>query len=190
MEKILQFLTGLNKITTRNGFKPTGNYIEECRDKMLFYTEIFINEIKKFDNDIPILDPKDCLVPNFSGMYVFQTNKRPYKTNMGSFIARGGRKKFNRQVIIFILNPGQILPVVDYIWPPAEQLKAVRTAILWKSGRIYWNNSKIKISKTVFTEFYGEKLKTAPQGFPKDLNTSDYCFPSRMLMDTRWMIKY
>jgi uncharacterized protein (TIGR02453 family) len=165
MKKILQFLDSLNKNNNKEWFQSNRKLYEECRDKMLFYTEVFINEIRKFDDTIPILDPKDCLFRIFRDVR-FSNDKRPYKTNMGSFIARGGRKS-SQAGYYFHIEPGASFAGGGLYLPPAEQLKAVRMAI-YENPEEFIEITENKNFKTVFTEFYGEKLKTAPQGFPKD----------------------
>ncbi|HDR52626.1 MAG TPA: DUF2461 domain-containing protein, partial [Mariniphaga anaerophila] len=91
MEKVLQFLRDLTENNTRDWFEANRDRYTESRDKMLFVTEVLINEIRKFDPEIPALNPKDCLFRIFRDVR-FSADKRPYKTNFGSFISARGRK--------------------------------------------------------------------------------------------------
>jgi uncharacterized protein (TIGR02453 family) len=174
MEKILHFLGELNRNNNKDWFHTNRGLYEECRDKMLFYTEVFINEIRKFDEPIPALDPKDCLFRIFRDVR-FSNDKRPYKTNMGSYIAKGGKKVVKAGYYIHI-EPGGCFAGGGIYLPPSDSLKAVRTAI-YENPEEYIGLTGNKGFKKIFTEFYGEKLKTAPQGFPKDFEHIDLLLP-------------
>jgi len=165
MENILNFLSALKKHNNREWFNDNRKWYEESREKMLFYTEVFINEIRKFDSDIPVMDPRECLFRIFRDIR-FSKDKRPYKTNMGSFIARGGRKS-TRAGYYFHIEPAGSFAGGGIYMPPAEPLKAIRQAIFETPGE-YLALTENKKFKKIFTEFHGEKLKTAPKGFPKD----------------------
>ncbi|MBN1822372.1 MAG: DUF2461 domain-containing protein [Prolixibacteraceae bacterium] len=165
MEKILNFLSGLSKNNSREWFNDHRREYEESRDKMFFYTEVFINEIRKFDTEIPVTDPKECLFRIFRDIR-FSNDKRPYKTNMGSFIAKGGRKSAHAGYY-FHIEPDSNFAGGGIYMPPAEPLKAIRMAI-YENPDEFISLVENKNFKKTFTEFYGEKLKTAPKGFPKD----------------------
>jgi uncharacterized protein (TIGR02453 family) len=165
MEKILRFLSELNENNNKEWFNANRALYEECRDKMLFYTEIFINEIRKFDDTLPALNPKDCLFRIFRDIR-FSNDKRPYKTNMGSFIAKGGHK-CTCAGYYFHIEPGECFASGGIYLPPSEQLKAIRRGI-FENPEEFIGLTENKNFRKIFTEFYGEKLKTAPQGFPKD----------------------
>lgn len=168
MKKILEFLKGLNQNNNKEWFNANRALYQECRDKMLYCTEILISEIRKFDSDMPMLDPKECLFRIFRDVR-FSNDKRPYKTNMGSFIARGGRKSA-RAGYYFHIEPGACFISGGIYMPPAEPLKAVRQAI-FDNPEEYLALAANNKFREIFTVFYGDQLKTAPKGFPKD---SDY----------------
>ncbi|NQU84751.1 MAG: DUF2461 domain-containing protein [Mariniphaga sp.] len=174
MENILKFLSGLNKNNNREWFNDNRKQYEESRDKMLFYTEVFINEIRKFDADIPVVNPKECLFRIFRDVR-FSKDKRPYKINMGSFIAKGGRKSMRAGYYFHIEPDGNFVGGGIYM-PPAKPLKAIRTSI-FENPDEYIKLIENKKFKKIFTEFHGEKLKTAPKGFPKDFEYINLLLP-------------
>ena len=112
---LFTFLRQLAKNNNREWFQKNKKWYDECREKMYFLTDVLINEIRKFDSSIPSVSPADCMFRIFRDVR-FSNDKRPYKTNFGSFIARGGRKA-SLQAIIFILNRMDVLPVVEYTCP-------------------------------------------------------------------------
>jgi len=165
MKAILDFLTDLNKNNNREWFNANRNRFESSKEKMLFMTELFINEIRKFDLDIPAMDPKDCLFRIYRDIR-FSPDKRPYKTHFGSYIAKGGFKS-NRAGYYFHIQPEESF-LGGGIWmPPADVLKAIRTAI-YDQPEEFVSILNDPDFKKYFKEFDAEKLKTAPKGFPPD----------------------
>lgn len=161
----MQFLDELSKNNNREWFNVNRNRYEENRDKFLFVTEILINEIRKIDPEISALNPKDCMFRIFRDVR-FSNDKRPYKTNFGSFIAKGGRKSMNAGYYIH-LEPGASFAGGGLYMPPAEPLKAIRTYIS-EYPHEFLEIIEDKEFKKLLPEMYDDQLKTAPKGFPKD----------------------
>ncbi len=170
MEQVLLFLSGLKENNNKTWFDKNRKWYQESRDKVLFVTEVLINEIRKFDQDIPAMDPKDCMFRIFRDVR-FSEDKSPYKINMGSFIAKGGRKSI-RAGYYFHLEPGECFAGGGIYMPENEPLRAIRQ-------HIYENPSRFteilgdEDFKNLFPGIYGHKLKTAPKGFPKDFEYID-----------------
>ena len=61
MKKVLDFLTDLSVNNNREWYHANKDRYNESKEKILFLTEVLINEIRKFDPDIPVLEPKDCV---------------------------------------------------------------------------------------------------------------------------------
>ena len=170
MEKVLQFLEDLSVNNNKEWFHDNRKRYEESRDKILFITEVLINEIRKFDAEIPVMNPKDCMFRIFRDVR-FSNDKRPYKTNFGSFIAKGGRKSLLAGYY-FHIEPDESFAGGGLYMPPAEQLKAVRSYIA-ENGHEFLDIIQNKDFKKIYPEMYGHKLKTAPKGFPKDHEFAD-----------------
>lgn len=165
MIKVLEFLDELTKNNNREWFQNNKKWYEESRDKFLFLTDVMINEIRKFDPEVPALSPKDCMFRIFRDVR-FSKDKRPYKTNFGSFIAKGGRKSMNAGYY-FHIEPGESFLGGGIYMPPAEPLKAVREFISMH-GDEFMEIINNPVFKKMYPEMYNDKLKTAPKGFPKD----------------------
>lgn len=165
MEKVLQFLGELAQNNNKEWFNENRLRYEESRDKMLFITEVLINEIRKFDKSISALNPKDCLFRIFRDVR-FSQDKQPYKTNFGSFIAKGGRKSMNPGYY-FHIEPDNSFVGGGVYMPPAEPLKAIRNYMAEHAEEFLKITSENSF-KLVFPEMYDDQLKTAPKGFPKD----------------------
>lgn len=165
MKVILAFLDDLKKNNNREWFQSNRERYESAREKVLFMTELLIREIRKFDSDIPLMDPKECLFRIYRDIR-FSPDKRPYKTHFGSYIGRGGFKS-NRAGYYFHIQPGEHY-LGGGIWmPPADVLKAIRTAVYDQPGE-FRSILEDPGFRRYFTGFDGEMLKTVPKGFPPD----------------------
>lgn len=165
MDKVLDFLTDLSVNNNREWYNANKKRYEESREKVLFLTEVLINEIRKFDPEIPVLDPKDCVFRIFRDVR-FSNDKRPYKTNFGAFIAKGGRKSINAGYYFHIDPEGSFAGGGIYM-PANEPLKAIREYIA-ENGEEFLDIIQDKNFKKIYPELMDDKLKTAPKGFPKD----------------------
>ena len=165
MEKVLQFLDDLAANNNREWFKAHRKAYEESREKISFITDVLINEIRKFDPEIPPMEPKHCMFRIFRDVR-FSADKRPYKTNFGSFIAPGGRKSM-RAGYYFHIEPGGSFAGGGIYMPPADALKAIRRQAE-EHGDEFLDLINAPDFKTVYPQMMDHQLKTAPRGYPKD----------------------
>lgn len=165
MLQVMQFLRDLSENNNREWFQNNKKRYDESREKVLFITEVVINEIRKFDPEIPLLDPKDCLFRIFRDVR-FSNDKRPYKTNFGSFIAKGGRKSMHAGYYFHIEPSGSFVGGGIYM-PATEPLKAIRQYIA-ENGEEFLSIINNKSFTKVYPEMMDDKLKTAPKGYSPD----------------------
>lgn len=170
MQEVLNFLSELKENNNKEWFDQNRERYQECRKKVLFLTELIIHEVGKFDSEIGNLEAKDCVFRIFRDVR-FSNDKTPYKTNMGSFIAKGGRKSFNAGYYVHI-EPGASFVGGGSYCPPADALKAMRTEI-YDHPEEFKQLVHSESFRKVYPEFYDDKLKTAPKGFPKDFPDID-----------------
>lgn len=165
MKEILDFLSDLEKNNNREWFNDNRQRYQITKERFLSLTEILINELRLIDEDIPALSAKDCMFRIFRDVR-FSNNKEPYKTNYGSFMTPGGRKSFYAGYYIHI-QPGQSFIGGGVYMPPSPQLKAIRQEI-YENPEEFIELIEDKDFKENFGSIWGEKLKTAPRGYPKD----------------------
>jgi len=183
MQDVLNFLSELKVNNNKEWFDQNRSRYEESRKKILFLTELVIHEINSFDPEIGAQNPKDCVFRIFRDVR-FSNDKTPYKINMGSFIAKGGRKSMGAGYYLHIEPGGSFVGGGAYC-PPADSLKALRTEIFDHPDEFKRLISSNSFQKT-YPEMYDDKLKTAPKGFPKDfpeidlLKYKSYAFTSRI----------
>ena len=183
MQEVLNFLSELRTNNNKEWFDQNRDRYEESRKKVLFLTELVIHEVSKFDPEIGSLTAKDCVFRIFRDVR-FSHDKTPYKINMGSFIARGGRKSMGAGYYLHIEPGGSFVGGGSYC-PPADSLKALRTEIFDHPDdfkKLIYSDS----FRRTYPEMYDDKLKTPPKGFPKDfpdidlLKYKSYAFTSRI----------
>jgi len=170
MKQVLNFLSELKKNNNKEWFDENRDWYQESRKKVLFLTEVIIHEVAKFDPEISNQDPKDCVFRIFRDVR-FALDKTPYKTNMGSYIAKGGRKSISAGYYVHIEPGGSFVGGGSYC-PPADALKTFRTEIFDHPEdfkQLVFNDSFHKL----YPVMYDDKLKTAPKGFPKDFPDID-----------------
>ncbi|MGD9557423.1 MAG: DUF2461 domain-containing protein [Mangrovibacterium sp.] len=176
METLMTFLSALDKNNNREWFNANHSLYKESLDQMLFFTGVMIQEIHKFDTRVPLMDPKECIFRIYRDVR-FSSDKRPYKTHMGSYIAAGGRKSEMAGYYLHI-EPGNSM-IAGGIWrPEAAPLKALRTEIRDNADE-FREITGNKSFRKFYPEMIGEKLKTAPKGFDKDSKDVDLlCYKS------------
>jgi len=165
MKEILQFLKELDVNNQRDWFDVNRNRYEKTRKDFIDLTAWLIDEIRKFDSEIPLLQPKDCMFRIFRDVR-FSNDKRPYKANYGSYIARGGRK-FGFAGYYLHLQPGECFLSGGVYMPPAEHLQAIRQEIYYHPEE-YLKLLTSEPLHSIFNQYYFDALKTAPKGYPKD----------------------
>lgn len=165
MDKVIQFLQELSKNNNREWFNDNRNWYEESRDKIIFLTDVLINEIGKFDSKVAGVSPKNCVFRIFRDVR-FSKDKQPYKTNFGSFIAKGGRKSIYPGYY-FHIEPEESFVGGGVYMPQAEPLRDIRNYLAEHALEFkeIMNDNTFKI---IYKEMYDHQLKTAPKGFPKD----------------------
>jgi uncharacterized protein (TIGR02453 family) len=165
MDKVLEFLQELTENNNREWFNNNKDRYNESKEKILFLTDVLINEIGEFDSGVRGVSPKDCIFRIFRDVR-FSKDKIPYKTNFGSFIARGGRKSMNPGYY-FHIEPGQSFIGGGVYMPPAEPLRSIRN-FMAENAPEFKSIINDSAFKNIFPEMYDHQLKTAPKGFAKD----------------------
>lgn len=167
---IFDFLRDLKTNNNRDWFEANRPRYQEARKDFERYLKNLIPQIAAFDKTVANLTAKQAMFRIFRDVR-FSKDKTPYKPNFGAALMKGGRKSYFAGYYLHIEAGNSFLGGGMYM-PESPVLKAVRE-------EIYYNPAKFKslISspefKKLFTELYGEKLKTAPKGYDKDFEYID-----------------
>ena len=145
----------------------------EAKGNFDSFVQGIINEIIHFDPILKGLEAKSC-VYRFNRDIRFSNDKSPYKSHLGAFIVKGGKKNGDKFAgYYFHIEPGgkSILAGGAYM-PPSPWLSAIREKISESPDEfVEIINSKSFIK--YFGKIEGEKLKSMPRGYPADHPQSD-----------------
>ena len=174
MKEILEFLKDLEANNNRDWFEKNRQRYEQTRKEFMTFTGMMINEIRKFDDELPLLNPKDCVFRIFREVR-FSNDKSPYKTNYGSYMARGGFKA-GFAGYYFHLSPEECFQSGGIYMPPPDHLQAIRQEIYYRPEDYLALINDANFKK-ICTDEYFDSLKTAPKGYPKDWEYIDLLKP-------------
>ncbi|NCC71866.1 MAG: DUF2461 domain-containing protein [Sphingobacteriia bacterium] len=165
MQEIFDFLTALRNNNNREWFNANKEWYAEAKRLHEIFVAKIIKEVAVFDSDVALLSPSDCTFRIYRDVR-FRKDKSPYKTNMGAYLSRGG-KKSNYGGYYLHLEPGASFLGGGMWMPPAEILKLIRLEIY-----NFPDEFKQIIQNSDFISIYGpltgEKLKSYPKDFPSD----------------------
>lgn len=170
MKTILDFLTAVKANNNREWFNANKAQYLEAKDIFEAFVNQLIPEIRKFDPEIGTLTAKDCVFRIYKDVR-FSKDKSPYKTNMGAFITRGGRKGGYAGYYIH-LDPDQSFIAGGNHMPTPENLKKIRQEIMYNIDEFKGIIDNPGFKKT-YGQLDGEKLSRPPKDFPADFPDID-----------------
>ncbi|MEI8204418.1 MAG: DUF2461 domain-containing protein [Bacteroidota bacterium] len=171
MKSVLPFLKELTENNNREWFNEhKKQYVQVQSEFEQLLSQVIIG-VQTFDKGIGILQPKDCVFRIYRDVR-FSHDKQPYKTNIGGFIARNGRKSIYSGYYIHIDPEGCFLGGGIYL-PEPDILQLIR-------NEIYFNSDEMLsiLNEPKFVKYFGEisdenKLKKPPKGFDPDFKHID-----------------
>lgn len=163
----LGFLSDLGKNNNKEWFNNNRTRYDEARKNFEDFIQALINNMTSFDPILKGLEAKNCIFRIYRDTR-FSHDKSVYKTNMGGFIVRGGKKNSDRIPGYYVhIEPGNSFIAGGAYMPPAPWLNSIRDKID-SQGEELVNILANKEFKKYFDGIDGESLKTAPKGYPKD----------------------
>lgn len=187
--RILHFLEDISVNNNREWFNANKEEYKAVRTDFEDGINKAILRISEFDPTVKHLTVKDTTY-RFYRDTRFSSDKSPYKTHLGAYIAAHGKTSLHGGYYIH-LEPSHCLVSCGNYWLPTNILTSCRNEIMgnidqWRSivedkrfvemfgspGAGNWNSPK---------GFGLEMLKTSPSGFPRNyefiqyLRMKDYC---------------
>jgi TIGR02453 family protein len=164
-KQIFDFLAALKQNNNREWFNANKDSYKAALSDFEGIVAKMIHNVGQFDEHIRHLEPKDCIFRIYKDTR-FSKNKDPYKTNMGAYLSRGGRKlRFSGYYLHF--EPGGSFLSGGLYMPESAVLNRVREDV-----DFYYEELLNIINLPSFKKFYpqieGDKLKTVPKGYSKD----------------------
>lgn len=165
VKQMHSFLSGLTKNNSKEWMDIHKTDYQTARQSFIDLVQYAIDQTSVFDPEIAGEEAKKCIF-RLNRDVRFSNNKDPYKTNFGGSITKGGRKSGNPGYYIHIM-PGNNFVGGGLYQPPPEPLKKIRQEIDYNASELRAIIGS-KAFTSVFTEPYGDKVKTAPKGYSKE----------------------
>lgn len=164
----LEFLSDLKLNNSREWFERNRERYTRAKSNYETFIQALIDSISVFDPILKGLEAKNCIY-RINRDIRFSPDKTLYKSHFGAFIVKGGRKNGDRFAGYYVhVEPGNNSMIAGGSYmPPMAWLTAIREKID-EEGKRFLKIIKDKEFRSVFGGLEGEKLKTAPKGFPKD----------------------
>jgi uncharacterized protein (TIGR02453 family) len=166
-KQTLQFLSDLKHHNDREWFNANRKRYEAARSDFETFVQAAIDKISLFDPILKGLESKSCTY-RINRDIRFSNDKTIYKTHLGAFIVRGGKRNGDRFAGYYLhVEPGNSMIAGGAYMPPSGWLSAIREKI-----DKYGNELLKIIGSADFIRFFGsiegDKLKSAPKGYAKD----------------------
>lgn len=170
---IFKFLKDLKKNNNKPWFDENRKRYEGVKADFYQFADNLIKNVAAFDNTVSHLKAKDCAF-RINRDIRFSKDKSPYKTNMGAFISKGG-KKINTAGYYIHIEPGQCFIAGGFYMPDAQQLAKIRQEIDYSFDS--WK--KILAEKSFKKYFINgvegiEILKRPPKGYDENNPAIEY----------------
>jgi len=165
------FLKKLEKNNDREWFNANKKVFESANANVTAFTGSLIDKLGKFDAEVAGLDPKACVFRIYRDIR-FSKDKSPYKTNLGAYVAPGGRKSM-APGYYFHVQPGRCFFAGGKHMPDGSELLKIRNAIVKNTDEFLKIVNK-KSFRAMFGELHGDKLKSSPKGFEPDHEAVEY----------------
>lgn len=171
MEKInastLEFLNLLKNNNNKEWFDKNRSMYLAAKANFEIFVQSLIQEIIGFEPIMKGLEVKSCVF-RINRDVRFSHDKSPYKTNMGAFMVRGGKKNGDKYAgFYFHIEPGKSMLAGGAYVPPAQWLNSIREKIDNEPERLISIINHPEFKK-YFGQIEGEKLKKVPKGFSPD----------------------
>jgi uncharacterized protein (TIGR02453 family) len=170
-KETVDFLKKLDKSNNRDWFNANKDAFVSANDNIIAVTGDLIGRIAKFDPTVAGIDPKSCVFRIYRDVR-FSKDKSPYKTNLGAFVAPGGKKAM-LPGYYFHIQPGMFFSAAGKHMPDGSELLKIRNAIVSKTKEFLKIVEDKKFTKR-FGEFDGDRLTKPPKGFPADHPAIEY----------------
>ena len=166
IQRAFTFLSRLKRNNNKIWFdknRPEYLVIKEDFENML---SALIKETGKFDADIRSLEPKNCTFRIYKDVR-FSKDKTPYKTHIGAYLAKGGKKSVFAGYYLH-LEPGNKSMLAGGIWmPESPVLNKVRQEIDYNTKE-FLSIINHKNFKKYFKQIEGDRLTRNPREYPAD----------------------
>jgi len=123
----LKVLKDLKKNNNKPWFEKNKSAYLDAKEDVERFAEKVIEGLAKIDPEIAALQPKDCTFRIYRDVR-FSKDKSPYKTNMGAYLNKGGKKSPTAGYYVHF-EPGRCFAAGGLWMPMSPDLNKVRQEI-------------------------------------------------------------
>lgn len=165
-KQIFNFLAHLQIYNERNWFNENKHEYEKARATFETFIDALIPPLVELDENIGTVTASECMFRIYRDIR-FSSDKTPYKTHLGAFIANGGRKTRFAGYYIH-LQPDESFIAGGVYAPDTVTLESIRNYIFHHPDEIraILDNETFK---KLFSQLSEEgRLKNPPRGYSKE----------------------
>ena len=170
-KETVDFLKKLEKNNIRDWFNANKDAFVRANDNVIAVTGDLIGRLSKFDPAVVGIDPRSCVFRIYRDVR-FSKDKSPYKTNLGAFIAPGGKKAM-LPGYYFHVQPKMFFSAAGKHMPDNTELLKIRNHIA-ANTKDFGKIVEAKKFRDRFGEFHGDRLTKPPKGFDADHPAIEY----------------
>lgn len=170
MKQVLRYLHSLSLHNDRTWFEAHKADYLKAKGTVAALAERLIAGIRSFDDSIGPLSVSDCTYRIYRDVR-FSKDKSPYKTHMGIFVNRGGKKSGYSGYYFHIDGGGNHLLAVGNYFTEPRVLKVLREDIELGGGDFRRILEGLAPGLALETE---SALKKVPRGFPVDSPDAEF----------------
>lgn len=164
-KETFQFLAELAQNNHKLWFDAHREQYEAARKDFISFISKLIKGIDDFDHHLEGLTAEECVFRLYRDAR-YTTDKEPYKAHLGAYIAFGGRNSDFAGYYVHIA-PGDSYIGGGMYNPGTAVLRKIRQEIDYNSEPL-WNILRSDGFREYFGSIQGDRLDSAPQGYPKD----------------------
>ena len=180
-KSVFTFLRAVAKNNNRPWFQENKDKYLAAHESMIQFADALILEMEKIDELVPMTG-KQSLFRIYRDVR-FSKDKSPYKSSMSGRLKRA--TKMRRGGMYYHIQPGNSFVAGGFWNPNKEDMKRIREELAADSKSL-----KKIISAPTFKKMFGglsgEKLKTAPKGYPRDHPNIDMLRYKHFIMSRRF----
>lgn len=175
MKEIISYLRDLSQNNNREWFMANKARYTAVAERFNAIVDELIREIARYDTSVTGLTAKDCTYRIYRDVR-FSADKSPYKTHMGAFICRGGKKSGYSGYYFHIGTGGEGYPAAhmlaagDYCCDP-KVLQVLREDIVGGGGDF---DAIVQDARPTFDLDREGALKRNPKGFEQETQYTEY----------------
>jgi uncharacterized protein (TIGR02453 family) len=167
-QSTLEFLSDLKNHNEREWFIKNRKRYDDAKSNFESFVQAVIDQMSVYDPILKGLEAKSCTY-RINRDIRFSNDKTIYKTHLGAFIVKGGKKNGDRFAgYYFHVEPGgnSMIAGGAYV-PPMPWLSAIREKIA-EQGQEFLKIIENREFVKYFGKLEGDSLKSAPKGYSRD----------------------